>query len=49
MLGVVLDGDVTLASESPAAEYAWLQRNELAEAYQQDKDMSRIVHYLLEE
>lgn len=49
MLGVVLDGDIALASDSPASDYAWLQRKELAEAYKQDKHMSRIVHGLLEE
>lgn len=49
MLGVVVDGDVSLAADSPAADYAWLQRKELAEAYKQDKKMSKMVHWLLEE
>lgn len=49
MLGVVLDGDVVLSADSPAADYAWLKRSELAESYTEDKRMSRIVRCLLEE
>lgn len=49
MLGVVLDGDAALSSQSPATDYAWLKRGELAESYKEDDHMSNLVHCLLEE
>jgi ADP-ribose pyrophosphatase YjhB (NUDIX family) len=49
MLGIVLDGDVVLKSNSPVADYAWLKRSELAESYREDPHMSGIVDVLLEE
>lgn len=46
MLGVVLDGDVELESNSPAADFAWLRKSELAKSFTSDEKMSALLDTL---